>query len=164
MSTERWDRYFLFLARQVGEGSRCAKRKVGSVLVDKNLRVIATGFNGRPRGTDCDDEECLRKDIPSGELMHISCCVHAEENALLFADFSQAQGGTIYLTHAPCEMCAPKILQMGIAKIVFFGDFRLNGVEYILRMTRKSHRVALFAYDLDSDSFTEITNDSGKNN
>lgn len=160
MAAERWDRYFLFLAKQVATGSRCYKRQVGSVLVDKNLRVIATGFNGRPRNTDCDNEECIRKDIPSGTQMHISCCVHSEENALLFADFSASQGSTLYCTHAPCEMCSPKILQMGISKIVFFRDERKNGVDYILRMTHNSHRVRLLEYDLEGDIFSEITHDS----
>jgi len=48
--------------------------------------------------------------------------LHAEENALLQASRRGGmgvQGGTIYTTTFPCELCAKKIRQAGIKKIVY---------------------------------------------
>jgi len=44
-----WDVYFLRIAKQVSENSKCLSRKIGSVLV-KDKSIISTGYNGAPRG------------------------------------------------------------------------------------------------------------------
>ena len=55
-----WDEYFLQLARQAATRSTCLRRQVGAVLV-RDRRVLATGYNGAPRGVaHCLDMGCLR--------------------------------------------------------------------------------------------------------
>ena len=44
-----WDEYFYELAHVVASNSKCLSRKIGAVLVKNNV-VIATGYNGPPRG------------------------------------------------------------------------------------------------------------------
>ncbi len=63
-----WDTYFLQLARQAATRSTCLRRQVGAVLV-RDRRILATGYNGAPRGVaHCLDIGCLRDQmkIPSG--------------------------------------------------------------------------------------------------
>ena len=44
-----WDRYFMQIADLVSSVRFCLRRQVGALLV-KERRVIATGYNGAPRG------------------------------------------------------------------------------------------------------------------
>jgi len=44
-----WDEYFLQLAGQAATRSTCLRRRVGAVLV-RDKRILATGYNGAPRG------------------------------------------------------------------------------------------------------------------
>ncbi|KAG6380901.1 cytidine deaminase-like protein [Boletus reticuloceps] len=96
----RWDTYFMTLAELASQRSNCMKRRVGAILVRDN-RVVATGYNGTPRGLgNCHDGEKYRPTSVSCLLiMHlggcarcnqtsnacnVDClCLHAEENALL---------------------------------------------------------------------------------
>lgn len=150
--TIRWDLYFLRVAKAVATGSRCAKRQVGCIIVDKNNRIVSSGFNGKPRLTDCDAEECLRLNIPSGEQMSVSCCRHSEISALIYGSFNDFQGGNMYVTFAPCELCAPEVLQSGISNLIFLKDHRRGGLEYIAKMTHKSHRLNMREYDLENNT------------
>ena len=71
--------YFMKLAKLIAERSSCLSRKVGCILIDANDNVIATGYNGPPRGQDhCSD--CIRKKTNN---LHLCRAVHAEQNALL---------------------------------------------------------------------------------
>jgi deoxycytidylate deaminase len=44
--------------------------------------------------------------------------IHAESNALLRADYSQIQGGTIYVSHASCQDCAKLVSNSGLSTLV----------------------------------------------
>ena len=44
-----WDEYFMEMAELARKRSTCLRRGVGAVIVKDN-RVIATGYNGVPRG------------------------------------------------------------------------------------------------------------------
>lgn len=61
--------YYLDIAKSVSERSTCLKRHYGAVIV-KDDEIIATGYNGAPRGREncCDIGQCLRikLGIPSG--------------------------------------------------------------------------------------------------
>ena len=57
------------------------KRRVGCILV-KGKRIIATGYNGTPRGvTNCNDGGCQRcnNNSPCGSALDTCLCLHAEE-------------------------------------------------------------------------------------
>lgn len=121
------DSYFLKLALVVSERATCKRHSVGAVLV-KNKIVIATGYNGAPRGAkDCLEKGCLRDelDIKSGERAEICRAVHAEQNAVIQAASSgtTTEGSTMYCTHSPCIICAKIMANAGISKVVVFEQY-----------------------------------------
>jgi dCMP deaminase len=112
--TEKWDRRFLDLAKHISEWSLDPSTKVGAVAV-KDRRVLATGYNGLPRGIadlpgrlNNRDEKYLRT-------------VHAEANIVAQAarfgiDMS---GSTVYVwPFLPCCNCTTLMIQAGIRRIV----------------------------------------------
>ena len=44
-----WDEYFMTLADEVATRTTCLRRAVGAIIV-KEKRILATGYNGVPRG------------------------------------------------------------------------------------------------------------------
>lgn len=114
-TTDKWDLHFLRMARLVSEMSKDPSTKIGAVLV-KDRRVIATGYNGFPRGIA--DDERLNDRAVKYELV-----VHAEMNCLLQAG-PEADGATLYgfgYAAAPCRNCGKHIIQAGVARVVFSG-------------------------------------------
>ncbi len=118
-----WDEYFMRMAELTAERSTCLRRNVGAVIV-KNKHVIATGYNGAPQGIHHCEERggCLRQQlgVPSGERHELCRALHAEQNAIIqAASLGQSvEGGTIYITHQPCIICAKMIINAGIKRIV----------------------------------------------
>lgn len=118
-----WDEYFMKMAELAATRSTCLRRQVGAVIV-KDKRVIATGYNGAPKGVPHCEEQggCLREQmkIPSGERHELCRALHAEQNAIIqAATLAQSvDGGTIYITNQPCVICAKMIINAGIKRIV----------------------------------------------
>ena len=118
-----WDEYFLEMAVLTAKRSTCMRRQVGAVIV-KDRHIIATGYNGAPRGiAHCADRGgCLRQKlgIPSGERHELWMALHAEQNAIIqAATLGQSiEGASIYVTHQPCVICAKMIINAGIRRIV----------------------------------------------
>lgn len=104
----KWDARMMALVQLVASWSKDPSTQVGAAIVDPKNRVVSMGFNGFPRAvadTTVDRAEKLRRTI------------HAEENALLFAQ-RPVEGCTLYVTHPPCAMCTAKIIQAGIVRVV----------------------------------------------
>ena len=118
-----WDEYFMDMAVLTAKRSTCLRRQVGAVIV-KDKHIIATGYNGAPRGVPHCDEKggCLRQqlNVPSGERHELCRALHAEQNAIIqAATLGQSiEGGTIYVTNQPCVICAKMIINAGISRIV----------------------------------------------
>ena len=120
------DEYYLTIAEAVMARSTCLRRKYGAVIV-KDDEIIATGYNGAPRGEEncCDFDYCLRDElhIPHGEN-YLKCkSVHAEQNAIISASRRDMLGATLYLAcnvpnAEPCDMCRRLIKNAGIAKVI----------------------------------------------
>ena len=129
--------YYLNIAAVVAARSTCLRRQYGAVIVNKNDRIIATGYNGAARGRDncCDSGECWRlaKGIPHGEQYEKCQAVHAETNAIISASSENMYGATLYLAGfevdddgsrtriqdpKPCEMCERNIVNAGIKNVV----------------------------------------------
>jgi len=115
------------IAELVATRSTCLRRKVGAVLV-KDKRILATGYNGAPRNLPhCEVTGCLREKlrIPSGERQEICRGLHAEQNAIIQAALYGAsiKGSTLYCTHQPCITCSKMIINAGIEKVVFKGEY-----------------------------------------
>ena len=128
--------YYLDIAKSVSERSTCLKRHYGAVIV-KDDEIIATGYNGAPRGREncCDIGTCLRikMGIPSGQRYEICRSVHAEMNAIISASRKDMKGSTLYLVGVepngsytknaePCSMCKRNIINAGIKNVIIKCD------------------------------------------
>lgn len=118
-----WDQYFMGIAKVVAVRSNCIKRKVAAVVV-RDKRVIATGYNGTPRGiTNCDEGGCPRcyGFADSGASLDECLCSHAEENAITQSAYHGVcvRGATIYTTFSPCLNCTKLIINSGIAEVAY---------------------------------------------
>ena len=117
-----WDEYFMEMAELARKRSTCLRRHVGAVIVKDN-RVIATGYNGVPRGIrHCEETGCLRQqlNVPSGKMHELCRGLHAEQNAIIQAACmgSSIEGGTLYCTTQPCVICTKMIINAGIKRVV----------------------------------------------
>jgi len=122
-----WDEYFLEIAKLVSKRSTCLRRKVGAVLV-KDKRILATGYNGAPSGIKhCEEVGCLREKlkVPSGQRHELCRGLHAEQNVLLQAALHgvSTRGATLYITDSPCIICAKMLINAGVKKVVFLGEY-----------------------------------------
>ncbi len=122
-----WDSYFMQITELVKTRSTCLRRQVGAIIV-RDRRMVATGYNGAPSGVaHCAEVGCLRQQlgIPSGERHELCRAIHAEQNALIQAARygSVVLGGTLYVTCQPCSLCAKMLINAGIVRIVFKGDY-----------------------------------------
>lgn len=127
MSRPSWDAYFIRMAHLASTRSTCVRRKVGAVIV-KDRMVLTTGYNDTPRGVrNCGDGGCTRcaGDTPSGTGHDTCLCIHAEMNCVIQAAYHgvSVAGGTLYCTYLPCLACAKILLNVGIKRIVFEGDY-----------------------------------------
>jgi len=118
-----YDTYFMQMAKLADTRSTCFRRQVGAVIV-RDHHVIATGYNGNPRGfAHCEDIGCIREElqVPSGQNHELCTGLHAEQNALLqAAKFGQAvEGGTMYTTVFPCVICVKMVINAGLVEVVY---------------------------------------------
>jgi len=125
-----WDEYFLGIAKVVALRSNCVKRKVASVIV-KDKRIIATGYNGTPRGVqNCSEGGCPRCNqmATSGTKLEDCLCSHGEENAITQSAYHgvRIKDSTLYTTFSPCLLCTKMIINGGIKEVVFNVDYPLG--------------------------------------
>ena len=106
-----WDDRFLELATVISSWSKDPSTKVGAVIVNKDKKIISTGYNGFPRGIK--DDHRLDNREQKYDLV-----VHAEANAIIHAK-EPLDGCTIYtMPFMPCSRCAGLIIQAGIQRVV----------------------------------------------
>jgi dCMP deaminase len=115
------------MAQVAKKRSTCMRRAVGAVIVKDN-RILATGYNGAPKGIrHCGETGCLRENlnIPSGERHELCKGLHAEQNAIIQAAVFGAaiEGGTVYTTLYPCILCTKMIINSGIKRIVLKEEY-----------------------------------------
>lgn len=118
-----WDQTWLAVAEIIAKRSRCSRAQVGAVIVSKDQRIAASGYNSAsalwPHSGFCIDW-CPRAQghAPLDNTYDQCPSIHAEANALLYVDRSRVEGGTVYVTCAPCMQCAKLISNSGIRRIV----------------------------------------------
>ena len=114
MNMKKWDNRFLVLAKLIGSWSKDPSTKVGAVIVDGKKRIVSVGYNGFPRGVeDSEKRLCNRQE-------KYDIIVHAEVNAIAFANKS-VEGCTLYIDpFEPCSRCAGIIIQNGIKRVVSY--------------------------------------------
>ena len=128
LKQKKWNKYFMDIAEVVRTRSDCLTRAVGAVLVNKNNRIITTGYNGSPKGIkNCNEGGCERchlakkGKIASGEQLDRCICVQAEENAVIQAanEGISTNETIVYCTNLPCVHCTKILIQAGISKVYF---------------------------------------------
>ena len=109
----KWHYRFLNLAKYISEWSQDPSTKVGAVIVDNKKRIVSIGYNGFPVGIQ-DDARLNIRDIK------LQLIVHAERNALLFAN--KPLDDCILYTYPfmPCSVCAGMIIQSGIKHVISY--------------------------------------------
>ena len=153
ISHVKWAKRFLDMAALVGSWSKDPSSKCGAVIV-KGKRVVSTGFNGFPAGTD--DHHHLYDDR---EVKYLRV-VHAELSSILYAK-EDLLGTTIHVTHFPCSACAGAIIQKGIAYVVFpqqnkdFLDRWAEQIKNTLRMFKESG-VKVYQYNEAENTVKEV--------
>jgi dCMP deaminase len=108
--------------------STCLSRQVGAVII-KDKQIISTGYNGAPSGTiHCTDIgycERRKRGIPSGQGLELCRAGHAEANAInqCAKHGISCKGATLYVTTQPCVFCCIYLIQAGITKVIFKGEY-----------------------------------------
>ena len=127
------ENYYLDIAQTVLERSTCLRRWYGAIIV-RNDEIVATGYNGAPRGRAncCELGYCVREQmqVPRGERYELCRSVHAEANAIISASRNECIGGTLYLVGrdaatgkllpdaTSCSMCRRTIINAGLERVV----------------------------------------------
>ncbi|MBR6529936.1 MAG: cytidine deaminase [Clostridia bacterium] len=127
------ENYYLDIAETVAHRATCLRKKYGAIIV-KNDSILATGYNGAPRGRQncCDLNFCQREKlgIPRGERYELCRSVHAEMNAIIAASRENMLGSTLYLVGLDtntgelvsdaccCTMCKRTVINAGISSVV----------------------------------------------
>jgi|TARA_B110000116_G_C16562679_1_gene458265 dCMP deaminase len=109
----KWDTRFLELSESIATWSKDPSRGVGAVIVSPMKQVLATGYNGLPRGVE-DHPERLERPVKYDLI------VHAEMNAIIQCARNGITpvGATMYSSFSPCIHCTLSIVQAGIARVV----------------------------------------------
>lgn len=107
---DEWRRRYMELAQLVATWSKDPSTKVGAVVVGRDRRKIAVGYNGFPRGIEDDDR------LNNREVKY-QLVQHAERNVLDNAQFD-LEGATLVTTLFPCHECAKSIVSRGIKRVV----------------------------------------------
>ena len=121
------ENYYLDIAETVLKRSTCLRRCYGAIIVN-NDEIIATGYNGAPRGR----RNCVDLGYCTREQIRYELCrsVHAEANAIISAARRDTVGGTLYLAGrdartgellsdaTSCAMCRRTIINAGLERVV----------------------------------------------
>lgn len=123
MKNREWDLYFRQICDAVASKSACHSRQIGAILV-RDKSIVATGYNGPPRGVPHCDPECPRQahpDYVSGGLMHLCPAAHAEVNCVVNAARLGVPtvGTTLYMNCImPCVECLKVLINAGVVEVV----------------------------------------------
>lgn len=133
---ERRDKinYYLDIAETVCERGTCLRRNFGAIIVH-NDEIIATGYNGAPRGLkNCSDLGiCTREklNVPKGQRyelcplgsrrgkLHNQCFKDGYDRFFAFPCLSRydLRQGTLCGEVEPCSMCKRLIINAGIKDV-----------------------------------------------
>lgn len=110
---EAWHKKVEKLVEQLKSEDREELSSVSDKTFEKATRAVKTGV-----------EQIIKELVEEGDLHQLEYCLalHAEENAIIQSSKIGGmglKGGTIYSTAQPCSLCAKKIQQIGLSKVVY---------------------------------------------
>lgn len=111
-TTKSKDQYYLELCEIVATRSKDPSTQCGAVIVDQNGYPLGYGYNGLPRRINDNDISWERPD-------KYKFIIHSEENAINHSDRNRLIGATLYVNNKPCPSCMLRIIDAGIARVVF---------------------------------------------
>lgn len=126
---ESWTDYFMGIALSVAKRSTCLRAQHGAVLV-RDKTILATGYNGAPRGlTHCNEVGVCDREkngVSPGREYERCKSAHAEQNAIAQAARVgvAVEGATLYITGLPCAICAKLLVNAGIVEVCFLDTGR----------------------------------------
>jgi len=119
----------------VAKNSPCFRSKCGSVIVAGDI-IIGSGFNAPPLGKKLD--RCFKDDVPKDFKSDRSCCIHAEERAIMDAlknHSAKIIGSRLYFIRLDkdtdekmfagkpfCTICSKMALDAGIKEFVLWHE------------------------------------------
>jgi dCMP deaminase len=112
-----WDEYFMSVAMLSAMRSKDPNTQVGACIVNQDLKIVGTGYNGFPKGCSDDELPWGREGNPLQTKYPFVC--HAELNAILNSISRDLRGCTLYVVMFPCNECAKAIIQSGITEVVY---------------------------------------------
>ena len=118
------------------EKSFCLSSQSGCVIANNNL-IIGRGTNSPPGNVKI--EKCLKDDLPENFRSDKTCCIHAEERAILDAlslGKKRLHGSTLYYIRKKfgekvfagkpyCTICSKLALDVGVKEFVLWHE---NGI------------------------------------
>ena|GEM_PF-219837 len=110
----KWGK-FVPIAQAVAGMSKDPSTKVGALALDEGRNIVATGYNGFPRGVE--DATERYEDRPTKYKL-IS---HAEQNLVAQAAYGgrSLRGCTVILSALyPCSACAKSLIQAGVVRVI----------------------------------------------
>jgi dCMP deaminase len=121
--SNKWDKRYLRLAREVSTWSKDPSSKIGAVAVGSKGQVLAQGYNGFCRGIKDRDDRYNNRETKYKFI------VHAEQNLIYNATYNgtSLDGATLYVTGLPvCSECAKGVIQVGIKRVVMPTESAFN--------------------------------------
>lgn len=122
---------YLKMCQELTNISKCAKHKVGAILV-KNKKIIATGVNGTKANSENCCDRFAGKDLKiepyktEHRVWATEFEIHAEMNVLLRAGSNNINGSTLYCSLEPCENCLKHAYIMGVKEIYYIKEHACN--------------------------------------
>lgn len=119
-------------AAEIAKASPCYRSKCGSIIV-KDEKIIGRGFNSPPNGKTL--EKCLKDDLPKNFKSDKTCCVHAEQRAIMDALTEHQEyimGSRLYFIRLDnkgeiafagkpyCTICSKMALDSGVGEFVLW--------------------------------------------
>jgi dCMP deaminase len=136
------DEVFMQVAHTIARRGTCDRKQVGAV-VTRAGRCVCWGYNGAPPGLphcnenlhgwrgwyEMHDTGKYNMERKFGDQLYRNGCrnaTHAEANALAFAARQgiSTESCTLYVTVAPCDVCARLLIAAGIVRVCYNETYR----------------------------------------
>lgn len=123
MNRPSTDVYMMAMAMMAASRATCSRRAVGCVMTNSLNHIVATGYNGVPRGmVHCGIEICPGIGAASGTQLDGCMAIHAEQNALLQCPDTR-DIVACYVTTQPCLTCTKLLLNTSCKEIIYLQPY-----------------------------------------
>jgi deoxycytidylate deaminase len=129
---------------KVAKQSGCNDARCGSIIIKDGI-IIGKGFNSPPGNIESQRRCHIKKDAYHKKISDKTCCVHAEERAIMNAlrnNPDKLKGSTLYFIRINekdepqnagkpfCTICSKFALDAGIKGFaLYYGEFKIYNTE-----------------------------------